>query len=552
MPSITKTLWGAALGALLAASHVAAAQEPAATSSAGPPRAALEESHATIRAIHVTVDNVFDPSNPEEDKKLYRWANRVHVLSREQVIKDILLFAPGDPFAGRLLDESARALRATGFISEATVEPGSYDVATNSVDVNVHVRDSWSLALDLKLNHTGGQTEWGIGLSDENLLGTGKTLEVGYQSEIDRDQWLLGYADRNVFGSRVRLSALFSNASDGHRRDFAVERPFFSLDTRWSVGGAFHDEERVDTMYDLGEEIDEFGHEIDAVRVQGGWSRGLVDRRAQRWLFGFASEEHTFRPTPDLPVPLLLPPDRKLVYPWLGWQWVEDDYREMSELNDMGRTEDVSLGTNVFASVGFAKRSYGSDRDATLFQLTAAMGWEPGGPGSLLLLETGAQTRDEDLGLQNSQVYFSGDYYLRNLGRHLFSVSLEALATDNLDPEGQVLLGGDSGLRGYPIRYQAGESRAVLNVEQRFFTDLYPWRLFRIGWAVFADVGRVGGRDPRATEPLGTLYDVGAGLRLSSPRASGRNVLHIDLAFPLKRQPDIDSVQFVVETKGSF
>jgi hemolysin activation/secretion protein len=224
----------------------------------------------------------------------------------------------------------------------------------------------------------------------------------------------------------------------------------------------------------------------------------------------------------------------------------------MTELNDMGRTEDVSLGLNVFASVGFAERRFGSDRDATLFELSAAKGWEPGGPGRLLLLDAGASTRDEDSGYVNSQVYFNGHYYRRNLGEHLFSVSLSALATDELDPENQVLLGGDSGLRGYPIRYQAGESRTVLNVEQRFFTDFYPWRLFRIGWAVFADVGRVGGRDPRASEPLGTLYDVGAGLRLTSPRASGRNVVHIDLAFPLNRQPTIDSVQFVVETKGSF
>jgi len=110
----------------------------------------------------------------------------------------------------------------------------------------------------------------------------------------------------------------------------------------------------------------------------------------------------------------------------------------------------------------------------------------------------------------------------------------------------------DNGLRGYPIRYQAGESLTMLNVEQRFFTDFYPWRLFRVGWAVFADAGRVGGRDPRAQPPLGTLYDVGAGLRLASPRASGRNVVHIDLAFPLNRDSSIDSVQFVVETKGSF
>jgi outer membrane protein assembly factor BamA len=89
-------------------------------------------------------------------------------------------------------------------------------------------------------------------------------------------------------------------------------------------------------------------------------------------------------------------------------------------------------------------------------------------------------------------------------------------------------------------------------VEQRFFTDWYPWRLFRVGYAVFADAGRVGGRDPRANPSLGTLSDVGVGLRLSSPRTSGRSVVHIDLAFPLNRTPTIDRSQLVVETRGSF
>lgn len=537
-----------ALAAWLAAA--ASAQQPA------PPiplREVLEQSGATIRAINVIVENVFDPSNPDEDKKLYRWANNVHVLTRESVVLDILLIAPGDRFVARRLDESARALRARGFISEASLEIAAYDAATNSVDVTVRVRDSWSLALDLKLNRKGGKTEWGIGLSDNNLLGTGKTLEVGYESEIDRDQALLGYSDGNVFGSRISLRALLANASDGHRRELLVERPFFSLDTPWTVGGSLHDEQRIDTMYDLGEEIDEFGHEIEAHSLRGGWSPGLVDRHAQRWLFGMTSEEHRFTPTTDVPNPLLLPPDRKLVYPWIGWEWLEDDYREMTELNDMGRTEDISLGLNVFASIGFAERRYGSDRDATLYNLTAEKGWEPGGPGRLLLFESGASTRREDDGYRNSQLYFSGQYYRRNLERHLFSVSLNALFTDDLDPENQVLLGGDTGLRGYPIRYQAGESRVVLNVEQRFFTDFYPWRLLRVGWAVFGDIGRVNGTDPRTTPPLGTLYNVGAGLRLSSPRASGRNVVHVDLAFPLNTpDPTIDSVQFVIETKGSF
>jgi hypothetical protein len=530
-----------------------AAQDPPAARPAGLTRAALEQAGATIRAVHIVVDNVFDPNNPDEDKKLYRWANRVHVLTRDNVVQDILLFAPGDRFVGRLLDESARSLRARGFISEASIEPGAYDPATNSVDVTVRIRDSWSLALDLSLNRKGGETEWGIGLSDNNLLGSGKTLEVGYESEIDRDEASVGYSDGNLFGSRVSLRTLLANTSDGDRRELVVERPFFALDTRWSAGGSIHDEERVDTMYDLGEEIDEFGHEIDAFTVQGGWSRGLTDGHAQRWLFGITSEEHTFRPTSDVPQPLLLPPNRKLVYPWIGWQWIQDDYREMSELNDMGRTEDISLGLNVFARLGFAERRFDSDRDATLFSVTAAKGWEPGGSGRLLLIEAGAATRREDLGSRDSQIFFAGHYYRRNLEKHLFSVSLSSLVTNDLDPEKQVLLGGDNGLRGYPIRYQAGESRTTLSVEQRFFTELYPWRLFRMGWAVFGDAGRVSGRDPRTTPSQGTLYDVGVGLRLSSPRASGRNVVHIDLAFPLKKDdPTIDDVQFVIETKGSF
>jgi hypothetical protein len=527
----------------------AAAQQPAA---GGLTREGLEQAGATIRAIYVTVDNIFDPNNPDEDKALYRWANNVHVRTRESVIRDVLLFAPGDKFAARLLDESARTLRARGFIAEATVEPGTYDAATNSVDVNVRVRDSWSLALDLKLNRKGGQTEWGIGLSDNNLLGTGKTLEVVHESEIDRDHTALGYVDGNVFGSRAQLRTSFRNASDGDRRQLAVERPFYALDARWSLGGNVHSEERVDTMYDLGEEIDEFGHEIDIFTLQGGWSRGLVGKRARRWLVGYTSEEHTFRPTPDVPQPLLLPPSHKFAYPWIGWQLVEDDFREMSELNTVGRTEDISLGLNVFASIGFADASRDSDRNAQIMRFDVTKGWEPGGSGRLLLMEAGGSTRREDLGYRNSHAYFAARYYRRNLERHLFLATLSVLKTRHLDPENQVLLGGDNGLRGYPIRYQAGENRTILNIEQRFFTDYYPWRLFRIGWAVFADAGRVSGRDPRATPSQGALYDVGAGLRLASPRASGRNVVHIDLAFPLNGHSTIDSVQFVVETKGSF
>ncbi|HEX6999880.1 MAG TPA: BamA/TamA family outer membrane protein [Gammaproteobacteria bacterium] len=515
-------------------------------------RAMLERRGARIGAVKVTIDNVFDTTNPAEDKPLYRWANRVHIKTRESVIREVLLFEPGDPFEGRVLDESARLLREKGYLAEATVEHGEYDEATNTVEVEVWVRDAWSLAPDIKLGRSGGENEWGIGLSDGNLLGTGRDLTVSYSSDVDRDETFAAYGNPNVFGSRVQLDVELGNASDGHRRNFTAERPFYSLDTRWSLGGSVRDELRVDTIYDRGEEIDEFQHDIEMVSLYGGWSRGFDVDRTRRWLVGFTYEEDRFAPTLDVPQPLLLPEDRKLVYPWIGWQLVVDDYREMTELNDMGRTEDIPLGLSLRLSLGYADEHFGADREAWLFRAEAHKGWEPGGPGRLLLFDAAASARSERGELRNSVVSASARYYHRNLGRHLFTASLSALAGNRLDADNQVLLGGDNGLRGYPLRYQTGEHRAVLTLEQRFFTDWYPARLFRVGYAVFLDVGRVWGEDPRAVPSLGTLYDVGVGLRLSSPRSSGRSVVHIDLAFPLNGADDIDSVQLLLETKRSF
>lgn len=41
-------------------------------------------------------------------------------------------------------------------------------------------------------------------------------------------------------------------------------------------------------------------------------------------------------------------------------------------------------------------------------------------------------------------------YFWRNFGRHQLLASMRADAAWNLDPENQILLGGDTGLRGYP------------------------------------------------------------------------------------------------------
>jgi hemolysin activation/secretion protein len=113
-------------------------------------------------------------------------------------------------------------------------------------------------------------------------------------------------------------------------------------------------------------------------------------------------------------------------------------------------------------------------------------------------------------------------------------------------------LGGDNGLRGYPLRYQSGTRRALFTVEERFYTDLYVWQLFRIGGAAFFDVGHAWGGDNVNTANPGWLSNAGIGMRIVSARAAFSNVLHLDLAFPLNTTPDIKKVQFLVKTKTSF
>ena len=117
---------------------------------------------------------------------------------------------------------------------------------------------------------------------------------------------------------------------------------------------------------------------------------------------------------------------------------------------------------------------------------------------------------------------------------------------------GYEVLGGDNGLRGYPLRYQAGTSMALLTLEERYYTDWYPFRLFHVAGAVFYDMGRTWGMDVTGATSAGLLKDVGIGLRLGSSRSAFGNVLHVDLAFPLDGDPSISNVQFVVETKGQF
>jgi outer membrane translocation and assembly module TamA len=168
---------------------------------------------------------------------------------------------------------------------------------------------------------------------------------------------------------------------------------------------------------------------------------------------------------------------------------------------------------------------------------------------SILLTSASFGGRYAGGGSENQSLGGSARYYQRH-GRHIvYYAAVSGDVVQDPDVPGPLLLGGDNGLRGYPLRYQAGERRALLTLEARGYTDWYPLRLIRVGGAVFYDVGRAWGGENQNLSNPGWLNDVGFGLRFLNARTAFGAVLHADIAFPLNGDPGIKSVQFILRTK---
>lgn len=500
-----------------------------------------------IGAIRIQRVDVFDTTLPEEDKPLYRLANALHVQTRESTVQQLLLFHTGDAYEPRLLQETERILRATGYLGEAHVRtlacPGG------AAEIMVRVQDVWTLKPEVSYGRKGGQDSTSFGIEESNLFGLGSQLGLDFSSGLDRSSRTLSYRDPLLGGRRLDLAAHYSHNSDGTSRSLGLERPFYALDTRWAGGAKVERDVRTDTLYAGGQVVAQYESDDRYAQVYGGWSDGLRAGWATRWTLGVTHDEHR---TPGAVDPVLVASERRLVYPWVGLELVQDEFRVARNQDQIGKTEDIALGWHVKGLLGAATPRLGADRRATIFKLEFSRGWEPGA-GRLLLANGRAAGRWEHERPVGTLLSGTARYYQRHSAQRSLFLSFTADRALRPDADQQVLLGGDSGLRGYPVRYQSGQGRWLATAEHRWYTDWYPWRLFYVGGAVFYDVGRVWRRDPRSTTPQGSLRDVGLGLRLGNSRAAiGGNVVHIDLAFPLDAPPGIRKVQWLVEAKRSF
>ena len=535
--------------ALLLAAALAAPAGVHALEVAPPDFARLEKAGAVIGEIRVLPRNIFDPSVPGEDHWLYLMVNRLHPVTRPAVIERMLLFRSGEPVSVKKLDETERLLRTLRIIHDVEFLPVGYD--GKKVDIEVITRDTWTLDVTGSYSRAGGDNKSKFGLKDRNVLGTGLSLAIGRTSEADRRGTELDLEYRQAFDGWTRLAYSGGRYDDGRRNALSIDRPFYAFDTRRAAGASWSDDDRIDPIYNAGDVVSEYRHRARQADLYAGWSPGLVAGWTHRYSAGFLVRDDAYRAEPGRTLAVPLPINHDVRAPFVRYEVLEDDFAKVKNHDRIARTEFLRLGFSAYVQLARSLRALDSDRSDWLFAAgvgdgtTLASGWR-------LLGQASIDRRIGSTATPLTQYAAAGRIYAPRSSASLWYASLSLDRVSGGGVADQLLLGGTEGLRGYPSRYQAGENRVIATLEKRFYSDWYPWRLARVGGAVFADTGRAWGGPNQNLAHGGWLTDVGAGLRIAIDRAAFNNVLHLDIAVPLDRPTGKKAVQFLVKTEVGF
>ena len=514
-----------------------------------PSFAELEAAGAVIGEIRVITNNIFDLQKPRERTSFYRAANALHIQTWPSVIQDKLLFKSGERVSVHVMEETERLLRSNRFLYDVSIVPVAYHDGV--VDIEVRTRDTWTLQPGLSASRSGGSNRTNVGFTETNALGSGILVGVNRVSDADRTGTQYQVSDPHAFDGWTAINYSLTQLSDGENRTISVNRPFYALDTRWAGGIRTVQDTRIDSLFENGSTNAQFRHRQDSVDAFGGLSEGRVGDWVQRYSVGLNYQKHAYSAEGGLQAPSQLPPDQTLATPYFRYEVVQDAYEKYKNLDLIERAEYLVIGLQSSAQLGRSLAALGSTQELWLYSASASDGYRT--PKGGILLASVSSTGQWGYGpLDRQATGGSIKFYSRPDSRTLIYYSLAGDVLRDATASTQLVVGGDTGLRGYPRNYQSGDNRVVANIEDRVYTDWYPFQLFRVGGAVFYDFGRAWGGPGANTANAGWLSDVGFGLRILSARSAFGNVLHLDLAFPLNRDPNIKRVQFLVQTQTTF
>ncbi len=493
-------------------------------------KASAKEKGPLISRITIRGTNIFDFETKNYLRKFpYTAINALHIQTKQEVIERELLFKVGDPADDFLIEETERNLRALSFIEAARI--AKFPQRDGTVVIVVYVSDAWTTEPQFNVGGQNKVNSFETGIREKNFLGYGKNLAFLYKKSPDSIQKTYKYTDPRLLGSRWQLSGQAVNETDGRERRLGLDRPFYSADTRWAATNSYERTEAVVGQFVNNVRISESKQTKETSQVGGsvkvGQSRTLVQHVGLRYRMdstNFAATDKTNT---------TLPPSQKLKTIFFDLETIRVKFIKIDRIEKMTRVEDYNLGPTLTLAPGFSPHKLtGKSESTDELGGTYEQRWLSHDT-NLSYLKYSYGGRNVFKNSTNTRNAFYYKYYYRELPIQTVVFNTRAEWGNELDPDNQIILGSDNGMRAYKIDQFVGNRSWVLNIEDRFFFVDDFLNLVSIGAAAFYDVGNAWSQGQSLS--VSDLHNsVGAGLRFGLTKSSNEVIIRFDISYRME------------------
>lgn len=503
--------------------------------------AAKKKKYPRISRITLRSTNVFDlESAPYLNKFPYSWINFLHIKTNDRIIKQEFLFKVGDPADPFVLLETERNLRALPFINAARI--AQFPQRDGTVAIVVYVSDSWTTEPYIAIGGLNKLSTPQFGFKEKNLFGMGKQIDFSYD-EKNQFEKVFHYNDPRFLSSRWQLDGQEIQNQMGEERKFNLGRPFFSADTKWATNASYDKQDQIIqdfqnnvavSQYNMSREVSQFS---GAMKIGGG--REIVNHAGLRYKLDRSWFSRRAQTDPNRDIPKK--DDIKTVY--LDMSTTRNKFLKLRRIEKMTRVEDFNAGPAVVLSPGLSNHLLTGQKTNTYFDGSYNQSFYS--PGIRFITSQFSYSgRDLTRKPENQTFLLDSRYYHLPLPNQTLLTRARVELGKDLDPDNQLTVGSNVGLRAYHAEQAVGNKSLVFNAEDRFdFVDEL-WSLFSIGGAIFFDSGYAWPQGQQM-DFRKMLNDVGAGLRIGLTRSSDEVILRFDVAYRLTPTEDLKN-EFVV------
>jgi hypothetical protein len=483
-----------------------------------------------IDRIEIIRKNVFDDQLTTKSLFFYRWANEIHFLTSENVIRRELLFKEGDSLNVEKVIETERNLRLGSFIGEININ--LVPDTLGGVEMIITTTDLWTTKASLYADLAGGKYNAGLSFVEENLLGMGKMIQLSGQIGNDQDGYQFIYFDRRVGGTRQALDLEYSNFTFMKGFLISLTRPQYSLSVPYAYSFVMSTYYTRPRLFNKGQEIFRYRQKQQLYSIEGLRTVGRFARAGLA--LGYVYHKYDFsQDRPDLPLDGIIPPNEIFSYPVIGLQGSVIQFGMERFLDGPGTPEDLTYGASLKVSYGQSLKALGANFIGNYNAVSAKFLTKPHGNlfvgGSDRVLWWNRDGRKERIEHRSE-----GAIYYKPATTQLIAVHALTDFAWRQRSTFQFFLGGGTGLRGHSYYELTGDKLALGNLEYRFYLPIEILTI-RLGGTVFYDIGNVWKRgEPIKLSELKS--DAGIGLRFGFTKSSTSRVISLDLGRSLSRQ----------------